>query len=95
VLVILSVTLCLCALGAYGTAKVTRKVLERFGLDLMTVLLWLGLAEYPTETRVSTEHERLRRQRDRSPGRRRRSPHYAFSRPRVGRRRPARPSSPA
>ena len=49
VLVILCVTLFLIAAGAYGIARVVQALLRRNGLDLMSVLLWLGLAERPIE----------------------------------------------
>jgi hypothetical protein len=45
------ITICLCALAIYAIARVTRVALDRFGLDFMTVLLWLGLAERPANTR--------------------------------------------
>lgn len=46
-LVIFLTTLTLCTLGIYGVARAARAVLDRFDLDLMSVLLWLGLAERP------------------------------------------------
>ena len=46
-LALLCVTLFLFALGAYGIAKVAKEAMDRGGLDLMGVLLWLGLAERP------------------------------------------------
>ena len=45
----LTVTLLLFALGAYGIARVAQEVMDRRGLNLMDVLLWLGLAERPIE----------------------------------------------
>ena len=45
----LIVTLLLFSLGAYAIARVAREVMDRRGLDLMSVLLWLGLAERPIE----------------------------------------------
>lgn len=39
----------LLALGAYATVKVASHVMTRVGLDLMSALLWLGLAEWPLE----------------------------------------------
>lgn len=43
----LCVTLFLFGLGAYGIARVAQEVMTRRGLDLMSILLWLGLAEHP------------------------------------------------
>jgi hypothetical protein len=48
-LTMLGVALFLFALGAYGIARVAQEVMTRRGLDLMSVLLWLGLAERPIE----------------------------------------------
>lgn len=45
------ITVSLCALAVYAIARVTQVALDRFGLDFMTVLLWLGLAERPAETK--------------------------------------------
>ena len=45
------ITVCLCALAIYAIAKVTQAALDRFGLDFMSVMLWLGLAERPAETK--------------------------------------------
>ena len=45
VLLILITTLSLSALAIWATARVTRLVMARLGLDLMSALLWLGLAE--------------------------------------------------
>lgn len=44
----LIITVSLCALAVLGVAKAGQAVLRRFDLDLMTVLLWLGLAERPS-----------------------------------------------
>ena len=43
------VSLSLFAIGAVAVAKVAQAVLGRLGLDLMSVLLWLGLAERVVE----------------------------------------------
>ena len=51
VLVIVSVTLALFAVAIVASAKVTQVVARRLGLDLMTVLLFVGLAEWPSEAR--------------------------------------------
>jgi hypothetical protein len=48
VLVMLSVTLLLVTLALAATAKVTQLLMGRLRLDSTTVLLWLGLAEWPT-----------------------------------------------
>ena len=45
----LCVALFLFALGAYVIARLAHEVMSRRGLDLMSVLLWLGLAEHPIE----------------------------------------------
>lgn len=37
------------ALAALAVARIASAVLRRLGLDLMTVLLWFGLAEWPVE----------------------------------------------
>jgi hypothetical protein len=47
----LFITLSLCALGLAGVAKAAQLALARFDLDLMTALLWLGLAERPVGVR--------------------------------------------
>jgi hypothetical protein len=41
-------TIALLALGMCAVAKAAHTVLRRFDLDLMSVLLWLGLAERPS-----------------------------------------------
>ena len=46
-LVMLSVTLLLLAMALGATVKVTQLVMDRLRLDSTTVLLWLGLAEWP------------------------------------------------
>ncbi len=51
VFVMLLITVSLSALAVYAIAKVTRAALDRFGIDFMTVLLWLGLAERPASRR--------------------------------------------
>ena len=51
VFAMLLITVSLCAVAVYAIAKVTREALDRLGLDFMTVLLWLGLAERPTDGR--------------------------------------------
>ena len=48
VLIMLLTTLSLCALAVFGVAKAGQSALRRFDLDVMTVLLWLGLAERPS-----------------------------------------------
>ena len=35
----------LCALAVWAIVKASQTVMRRLGLDTMTVLLWLGLAE--------------------------------------------------
>lgn len=56
-----------CALGVWAVARVTHEVMKRLGLDLMTVLVWMGLAEWtspaePTRDRVAARFdERARR----------------------------------
>jgi hypothetical protein len=77
VLVILAVSLALVAVAIAATAKVTDVVMNRFGLDATTVLLWLGLAEW------SSEPPRIRPW---SARRRRRSPHGGVERPTARRR---------
>jgi hypothetical protein len=47
----LVITVVLSATAIYAAAKVTRKVMDRFGLDPITALLWLGLAEWPSDPR--------------------------------------------
>ena len=48
-------TASLCALGAFAVAKTTQVVMRRFDLDVMTVLLGLGLAEWPSPAPVPRE----------------------------------------
>lgn len=48
----LAVSLALCTLVLLGVAKATQVALDRLGLDLMAVLLWLGLAETPIDRRT-------------------------------------------
>jgi hypothetical protein len=50
-LIVVSVTLCLCVIAIWASAKVIRLASERLGLDLMAVLLWFGLAEWPGDVR--------------------------------------------
>jgi len=85
VLIVLSVTLCLCAAAIAASVKVVRIAMGRFGLDPMTVMLWFGLAEKasPARTRRATVRERSAR---------RRSPHRSLGR-RAIRRRPPQPSA--
>lgn len=68
-LVIVSFTLALVAVAIVASAKVTHLVARRFGLDLLTVLLFLGLAEWPSEARAP------RKNRVPEGSARRRSPH--------------------
>ena len=48
-LVIVAVSLALCAFAVFGIAKVVQTGMHRLGLDLLTVLLWCGLAEWPND----------------------------------------------
>ena len=41
----LVISLSLCGLAVYATARTSRAAMRRLGLDAMTVLLWFGLAE--------------------------------------------------
>ena len=50
-LIVVSVTLCLCAVAIWASAKVIRLASDRLGLDVMAVLLWFGLAEWPSDAR--------------------------------------------
>ena len=45
----IAVLVVLGALGALLVARATVRVLRRLGLDPVTVMLWLGLAERPLE----------------------------------------------
>jgi hypothetical protein len=49
VLLPLVVSLALAVAGLFVVAKVTRLALTRLGLELFTVLEWLGLAETPLD----------------------------------------------
>jgi hypothetical protein len=89
VLIAVSVTLCLCAVAIAASAKVVRVAMDRLGLDSMTVLLWLGLAEWPSERPAPRRTRVARAVRDRPA--RRRSPHRSLGR-RAARRRPTQPS---
>ena len=72
-LVVVSVTLCLCAVAVAAIAKGAQVVIDRLGVDLMAALLWLGLAEWPSETRVPRKQtEAVRPASIHPPGRRRR-----------------------
>lgn len=44
-LAILCATFFLFALGVYVVGKVAQQVMNRLDLDLLSILLWLGLAE--------------------------------------------------
>jgi hypothetical protein len=46
------ITVALCSLAVWGITKAAQTAMRRFGLDAMTVLLWLGLAEWPGEATV-------------------------------------------
>jgi hypothetical protein len=87
-LVALSVTLCLCVLAIAGTAKVVRLVMGRFGIDSMSVLLWFGLAEWPSEERLPRAKQIGKTVGERSDQQRRPSPHRSLGRL-AARRRPA------
>jgi len=90
-LVALSVTVCLCALAIAGTAKVVGIAMGRLGLDSMTVLLWFGLAEWPSESPAPRHRARAAKAMRDGPARRR-SPHRSLGR-RAIRRRPAQQST--
>jgi hypothetical protein len=47
VLVLLFITAVLGAVGIYAIARCVLAALDRMGVDPMTVLVWLGLAERP------------------------------------------------
>ena len=85
-LVALAVTLCLFAVAIAASAKVVRMAMARFGIEPMTVLLWFGLAEWPSEKSKPRRPRAAKTVRDRSA--RRPSPHRALGR-RTVRRRPA------
>lgn len=87
-LVALSVTLCLFALAIAASAKVVRMAMARLGLDSMSVLLWFGLAEWPSERPAQRRTRAAKTVRDGA--RRRRSPHRSLGRRAA--RRPAQPS---
>jgi hypothetical protein len=50
-------TLCLLGLVLTGVAKATQIVMRRLDLDVMTALLWLGLAERPGAAPVARARE--------------------------------------
>ena len=54
-LLTLLITLALCVLAIGGIVKGIRLAMDRLGLDPMTSLLWLGLAEWPTEAPAPRE----------------------------------------
>ena len=85
-LVIALVTLSLFALAIGGIAAAARAVMRRLGVDLMTTLLFLGLAEHPAERRPPRVRSVERAVPDKP--RRRRSPHGRLGRS-ATRRRPA------
>lgn len=90
----LVITLSLSALAIYAVARVTRHVLDRFGLEPWAVLLWLGLAEWPSEEPAPRPRRTTAAAETASvtdpPARRRRSPHRRLARTGVERR-PAAP----
>ena len=47
----LVITVALSGIAIWAAAQVTRKAMDRLGLDPMSALLWLGLAEWPSEPR--------------------------------------------
>ena len=47
-LTILIAGIAICALAVIVAAKAAQIVMSRLGLDALTVLLWLGLAERPS-----------------------------------------------
>jgi hypothetical protein len=73
------VTVLLFALGAYGVARTSRRAMRRLGLDPMETLLWLGLAEWPSE-RAPRRRRPERAAADQPAPRRGRSPHRRASR---------------
>jgi hypothetical protein len=86
VLLIALVTLSLCALAIGAIAAAARLVMRRLGVDLMTTLLFLGLAERPAGRRPPRTRSVERAAPDKP--RRRRSPHNRLGRS-ATRRRPA------
>ena len=58
-LIALFLTALVWSFGAWLTFKAAVKTMRRFGLDPLSVLLWLGLAEFPVEQKRS-ERPRLR-----------------------------------
>jgi hypothetical protein len=89
VLIVVSVTLCLCAVAITASAKVVLMAMARLGLDSMTVMLWFGLAAWPSERSAPRRARTTQAVRDRPA--RRRSPHRSLGR-RAVRRRAAQPS---
>ena len=87
-LVFLAVSVGLCTAAIAGTAKVVRLVMDRFGIDSMSVMLWFGLAEWPSEERLPRAKEIGKTGEERSVQQRRRSPHRSLGRL-AARRRPA------
>ena len=85
-LVIALVTLSLFALAIGGITAAARAVMRRLGVDLMTTLLFLGLAERPAGQRPPRTRAVERGVPDKP--RRQRSPHRRLGRASV-RRRPA------
>ena len=93
-LLMLLVSVSLFALAVWAIAKATQTALRRLGLHPMTVLLWLGLAEWPAATRVAREPENTESALDTPARSRRRSPHRRFAQRSVRRRPAARPVTP-
>jgi len=56
VLVIVAITICLCALAVWAITRVINEAMGRLGLDPMSVMLWFGLAEWPAEPRLRRAH---------------------------------------
>jgi len=87
-LVFLAVSVGLCAAAIAGTAKVVRLVMNRFGIASMSVMLWFGLAEWPSEKKLPRAKQIGKTVAERSDQQRRPSPHRSLGRL-AARRRPA------
>ena len=70
--------LVLSAVAIYVMGRLTKAAMDRFDLDLMTALLWLGLAERPTAP-APPRPKQAEATPAEAPAGRRRSPHRSQS----------------
>jgi threonine/homoserine/homoserine lactone efflux protein len=84
------ITVALCVLAVFAIARAAQAAMRPLGLDAITVLLWLGLAERPNEPPAPRDSGSEDSVVDAPARKRRRPPHGPLVQPTVHRRRAAR-----